>query len=597
MRGLALGLVLGLALCWAGPGRAGDDPKDVVGTWQGTLKPGLGSELRLVLRIERGGDGVLSATLESPDQSPGARKLDQVALDGTRLTLVAEPINARFEGELNADAAEIRGRWKQAADLPIVFKKIDPSEAARAPEAPGSLAGLWSGALEGLPGGIQLRVVLRVEKGEDGRFVAFLDSPDQEVKGLPASEISLEGDTLKFAVKAVGARFEGKFDEASNAYKGKFKQGLATLGLTLAKTDKVAEARHPQTPVPPFPYRSEDVRYVNAEAGNTLAGTLTLPEGDGPFPAALLITGSGPQDRDETLLGHKPFAVLADSLTRRGVAVLRVDDRGVGGSTGDPEEATSADFAGDVRAGVGFLKQHPRIDPKRIGLIGHSEGGLIAPMVAADSDDVAFIVLMAGPGITGEEILRLQSRLIAQAMGAKEESLTLQAEILDEVFAILREEPDDASALERIKARVAERLKSLPEDQLKALAEDEGGIEANLARIVGPWFRYFLRYDPRPTLARVRCPVLAINGEKDLQVPPRENLDAIAAALKSGGNDRGTLKEMPGLNHLFQTAKTGAPSEYSSIEETIAPAVLELLGDWIEGVVGGDDHGSERSDE
>jgi pimeloyl-ACP methyl ester carboxylesterase len=324
-----------------------------------------------------------------------------------------------------------------------------------------------------------------------------------------------------------------------------------------------------------------EVVYENKKGGVKLAGTLTLPRGPGPHPAALRISGSGAQDRDETLFSHRPFLVLADHLTRRGVAVLRVDDRGVGGSTGSAGEATSADFADDVLAGVEYLKGRKEVDPRRIGLIGHSEGGLIAPAVAGRSADVAFIVLLAGPGLPGDEILYLQGSALLRLLGAGKEQIARQRDLQQRLFAVAKEEKDPAAAEKKMQEVLEDFLAKLPPLE-RALA---GGLkkqtEQQLRALRSPWFRYFLGYDPRPALRKVRCPVLALIGEKDFQVPPKENLPEIEKAVRAGGNPDVTVKELPALNHLFQTCTTGALAEYATIEETFAPSALELLGDWI----------------
>ncbi len=353
------------------------------------------------------------------------------------------------------------------------------------------------------------------------------------------------------------------------------------MPLTLKKTDRPTERRRPQTPRPPFPYREEPLAYANQAGGVTLAGTLTLPPGAGPFPVVVLISGSGAQDRDETIMEHKPFLVLADHLTRRGIAVLRVDDRGVGGSSGKVASSTSEDFAGDVLAGVATLKSRPDIDPKSIGLIGHSEGGIIAPLVAARSSDVAFIVLMAGTGLPGDEILTSQLGLILKAMGADPEKVDQKVRTQRRVLAAIKSEKDGLKAKEAVQSILQETRDSLPEPQREEFDKEKGAIDAQLDRLDSPWIRFFLSFDPRSTLAQVRCPVLAVNGANDVQVAPRANLEAIEKALRSGGNDRITIKELPRLNHLFQTSETGLPAEYARIEETIAPAALALIGDWI----------------
>ena len=336
----------------------------------------------------------------------------------------------------------------------------------------------------------------------------------------------------------------------------------------------------PQEPTQPYSYDEEEVSYENKSGGVKLAGALTLPRTKGPFAAVILITGSGPQNRNEELMGHKPFLVLADHLTRKGIAVLRVDDRGVGGSTGSVPSSTSEDFAGDVTAGIEFLKTRKEINAKQIGLIGHSEGGMIAPMVAARSTEVAFIVLMAGPGLRGEEILDLQAALLARAAGATEESIAKNRATQQAIFTVLREERDNAVAEKRIRESVSKITAEMTDEQRKA-SGIEAAVNAQIKMVLTPWFRYFLTYDPKPALMKVRCPVLAINGEKDLQVPPDENLKVIEQTLAAAKNPDYKVMKLLGLNHLFQTCKTGALSEYGTIQETISPNALDTMSDWI----------------
>jgi pimeloyl-ACP methyl ester carboxylesterase len=295
----------------------------------------------------------------------------------------------------------------------------------------------------------------------------------------------------------------------------------------------------------------------------------------------ILISGSGAQDRDETIFQHRPFLVLADTLTRRGVAVLRVDDRGVGGSTGSTSRSTSEDFAGDVLAGIAFLKSRPEIDTQKIGLAGHSEGGLIAPMVAARSNDVAFIVLLAGTGLPGDEVMYAQGRLISKVMGADEKALDKERDIQKQLFEIVKTEPNHDKMAMRLREAIKTMWSKLSEEERKAVGDADSFVQSQARMVESPWFRFFLTFDPRPTLAMVRCPVLALNGEKDLQVPPKVNLAEIEKALKKGGNARVTVKELPGLNHLFQTCKTGSVTEYGAIEETIAPVALKTIADWV----------------
>jgi pimeloyl-ACP methyl ester carboxylesterase len=567
----------------------------LIGAWEATLKPPIGAPIRVVLRVEPGPNGGQVAWLDSPDQDAYDFAVDslETTADGT-VRFGSKRLQARFEGRFNQAQDAIEGTWTQSLPLRIAFRRVDPATLSRpAPVVvPEELEGLWEGVLK-VQAGLELRLVLDVHRDQQGRLGAYLDSPDQGADDLPISALGLERGRLRFRLKRLGAEFEGSRSEDGLAFEGTFSQSGQRFPLVLRRVREVKALRRPQTPQPPFPYRSEEVTYENQAAGVRLAGTLTLPEGEGPFPAVLLITGSGSQDRDETLLGHKPFWVLADFLTRRGIAVLRVDDRGVGGSTGDPSTATSEDYAGDVLAGVAYLKTRREIDPTKIGLCGHSEGGLIAPMVAVRSPDVAFLVLMAGPGVPGTELLRLQSRKIAEAMGLGETVNAVQSELLEKALRLIEEHADPEAARAAV-TEMTERLVAglTPEERRElGLDGDEPGQAGGLFRaaaesLASPWFRFFLRYDPRPTLAQVRCPVLAINGEKDLQVVPAQNLPEIEKALRGGGLERVTVRELPGLNHLFQACQTGSPAEYGRIEQTIDPSALELIADWILETVG-----------
>jgi len=322
-------------------------------------------------------------------------------------------------------------------------------------------------------------------------------------------------------------------------------------------------------------------RGLSPADGTRLAGTLTVPEGVGPFPAALLITGSGAQNRDEELLGHKPFWVIADHLSRNGIAVLRVDDRGVGDSGGDPRLATTEDFAGDVLAGVRFLAAQEGIDAGAIGLVGHSEGGIIAPMVAARSDEVAYIVLLAGTGLPGLDIMVMQLEATQRSIGRPEDNIARQTVAQRRLLELAA----SGAGLPEITEGVAEltriQISAMPEDQRPATEQLEPGIEAQAAQLTLPWFRFFLTFDPRTALQRVNAPTLALNGALDTQVPAAENLEAIRAALEAGGNSDVTVQELEGLNHLFQTAETGSPGEYADIEETFSPRALQIMTEWI----------------
>ncbi|MEW6237957.1 MAG: alpha/beta hydrolase [Candidatus Omnitrophota bacterium] len=330
-----------------------------------------------------------------------------------------------------------------------------------------------------------------------------------------------------------------------------------------------------QDPIKPYPYRETLVNFENKTAGINLAGTLTSPFSGGPFPAVVLISGSGAQDRNEEILNHRPFLVLADYLTRHGIAILRYDDRGSFESTGDIMTATTEDFADDAYSGVQYLKTLPEIDPSRIGLIGHSEGGMIAPMLAAaHPEEIAFIVLMAGPGDPAKKVLLDQGDLIARASGYPEYEIQRMHSMKEKIIQIVLEEPDDAAAKKKIQAIVDQTYPELSRYDRLLLAQE-------FYVYLIPWMRYFLAFDPKDYLTKVKCPVLAINGSKDLQVPAASNLQTIEKFLIEGGNTQYEIKELPNLNHLFQTAKSGSPNEYESIAETLAPVVLDVIKDWI----------------
>lgn len=338
-------------------------------------------------------------------------------------------------------------------------------------------------------------------------------------------------------------------------------------------------ATRPQTPMPPFPYRQVEVEYKNETDGNTIAGTLTIPDGAGPFPAVVLITGSGAQDRDETVARHKPFWVIADHLSRHGIAVLRTDDRGVGKSTGSLSESTTGNFAGDALAGVKSLQAHDAIDRRHIGLMGHSEGGAVAAIAASRSQDVAFIILLAGCGVPGRELLPAQMRGLLQAEGKKQESIDAQIAIQASIMAAVERDasPEELTGIMKKLVREQSGLAGM----LTTDAAVARALAPQVAQLRSRWYRQFLSLDPREYLRKVRCPVLALNGEKDLQVPASQNLPEIEKALQEAGNQDVTIVRIPNLNHLFQAAKTGLPSEYIQNRESFSPAALDMITPWI----------------
>lgn len=441
------------------------------------------------------------------------------------------------------------------------------------------ITGQWNGELK--VQGTQLRLVFNITNTGSG-FSSTMDSPDQGAKDIPTTTTSFENSILKITIANAKIEYEGTLGE-NNIIVGTFKQGGQSFQMNLSKEiiEKEKLVR-PQEPIKPYSYYSEDITFENKKAGINLAGTLTLPKKEGVFPAVILISGSGPQNRDEELLGHKPFLVLSDFLTKNGIAVLRYDDRGTALSKGDFKTATSLDFATDVEAGIDYLKTRKEINKKKIGLIGHSEGGIIAPMVASKSKDVAFIILLAGTGIQGDQLLLLQQKLIGKVSGVSDEDLQKNESTNRKAFDIVNK----SNSLEQLNTDltnyIKQTLKDNPNAEKPEGMSDDDFVKLQVNQIANPWMQYFIKYNPVPTLEKVKCPVLALNGEKDLQVPPKENLEAIKKALTKGGNKKVTTKELPNLNHLFQECKTGSPDEYATIEQTFSPIAMTEILKWIQ---------------
>jgi pimeloyl-ACP methyl ester carboxylesterase len=396
--------------------------------------------------------------------------------------------------------------------------------------------------------------------------------------GLPVQLTRIEGKIVHLEFSNLGATYDGTLEDNGNEIRGTFTQGIA-LPLVFRRVDHVEVLKRPQLPQPPFPYDARQMSYENKSADLRLAGTLTIPHGTGPSPAVILITGSGPQDRDSTIAGHKPFLVIADHLTRRGIAVLRVDDRGVGGSQGNAARASLEDLASDVLAGVAYLKSLPEIDPQRIGLIGHSEGGIVAPLAAAQSKDVAFLVLLAGPGVPGDKLVIEQNQLVLRSLGAQTEVVQWQVSWLREMIAVAKTEKDETAAAAKMRA-AWEKAKAMLPEPIRG-RDSTANAEAQLAMLNSPELRSFLVIDPADALRKIKIPVLALNGERDLQVSPEQNLPPISAALQAAGNMDFEIRELPGLNHMFQKCDLCTVAEYGSLEETFSPSALQVMGDWI----------------
>lgn len=433
-------------------------------------------------------------------------------------------------------------------------------------------AGRWEGAISIM--GQELAITVIVD-GDAPALKATIDIPQQGAKGLALTNVRVQGQQVHFELPAGPgvAVFDG--EAKGDRMAGTFVQGGMKGTFELKRATVAA--------VPPPPYKQEEVKIENG--GLTLAGTLTLPATTGPHPAVVLITGSGAQNRDEEVFGFKVFGLLADRLTRAGVAVLRCDDRGVGGSTGSTPESTTADFADDVLAEVKFLKGRPDIDKARIGLLGHSEGGLVAPAVATRSPEIAFIVLMSGPAMTGEKVMLAQSELIGRAEGRTDAQIRANTDVQKVLFTAARTNLGWPDALVTVRVAVRKAIAEMPEAQRKAIPDVDRIVnaqaESQVAFARSPWFRYFLDYDPAPTLARVSCPVLALFGERDLQVPTEANRAIMEEIAKKSGNRDWTIKVIPGANHLYQAATTGSASEYAKLKKEFAPGFEDILVSWV----------------
>jgi uncharacterized protein len=439
------------------------------------------------------------------------------------------------------------------------------------------ITGRWNGLLE--IAGSGLRIVWNIEKS-NGVYTATMDSPDQGATGIPVDVVSYESPNLMLKISKMKIEYTGVFEDGK--IKGTFKQGLFSAAMDLT-TDEIAAPvkQRKQDPKKPYPYISEDVTFPNKGADVTLAGTLTIPSKPGKYPAVVLISGSGPQNRDEELLNHRPFLVLSDYLTRKGIAVLRYDDRGTAQSTGHFESATTKDLATDASAAIDYLKTRPEIDHSRMGLIGHSEGGVIAPMVANRSKDVAFIVLMAGTGIPGDELLLLQMELIGRAGGMTEEEIARTRTQNSTIFDMIKRIDDRDELTSELQTYLRTTIAENPDMVIPEGMTVDELVAMTTSQFAGVWMQYFLKHDPAKELEKVKVPVLALNGSNDLQVPSKVNLEAIENAVKRGGNNNVTVKEYKKLNHLFQKSNTGHPDEYANIEQTLSPKVMKDIAKWI----------------
>jgi hypothetical protein len=549
------------------------EPETATPLWYGEMEAGE-RQFRFVVESAPAPDGALLHRLRSIDEGDRRFDLADVVDDGARLAFELKQSAALYSGTIEGDKAT--GIWKQrGAELTLVFRRAGTDPLPPPPDE------IWSGSLNAVVQKLKLR--FRVTTGAGGERRMWMDSVTQEVGGFRGS-LTRDGARTTIKVPAVRGEFTGDLSADGATLTGTWKQAGVSLPLVLTKGAADAPPvikRRPQTPQGPFPYTSEMVMVANDTDGIHLTGTLTVPPGDGPFPAVVLVSGSGPQDRDETLFDHKPFAVLADRLTRAGIAVLRYDDRGVGGSAGDADNATTADLARDALAAARHLAADDRFDPARIGVVGHSEGAAIAALVALERRETACIVLLAGAGVDGEQVLLSQGGLVLRAEGlATPERLERQRTMQSILMEAVKTSPPSADPASLIPI-VAKRLEAaLGTDALDGQDIDQLAA-SGVIRLSSRWFRHFLVHDPAADLAKVGCPVLALFGSKDVQVDPDLNRPPVEKAIRAAGNPDSAVETLPGLNHLFQTCTTGAVSEYDAIEETLAPALLGRVTGWL----------------
>ena len=430
------------------------------------------------------------------------------------------------------------------------------------------IEGYWKGEID--LGTLKLEMAFNITAIENG-FSATLDVPAQGAFDFPVDETTFKDGHLQLTMSSMDASYSGMTNDGT--IEGEFTQRGMTFPLNLVKAEKKEQKKtRPQDPQPPFNYHIEEVTFVNEKEGNTLVGTLTIPKGEGPFPAMVLVSGSGQQDRDEELMNHRPFWVIADYCALHGIAVLRYDDRGIGGSTGEVMNATSMDFSYDAEAAFDYLRNRKEINASKVGILGHSEGGVINFMVSARRPEVAFLISMAGPSVNGIEVLKEQQAAILRASGMSEEAIQFSGNANAQMFDIVEASND------------REEADSLLRQLVKGWGYNEELTEQTVGQMASPWMYYFLKYDPTEAIVKTNCPALLLNGSKDLQVIASQNLPAYEKIIAEYGKTNLTLRELPDLNHLFQHCETGSPNEYFEIEETISPEVLEMIVRFVKGI-------------
>jgi len=472
---------------------------------------------------------------------------------------------------------KIRFLLFSALTFSLLFFRMDIGSSMQIQAAENtSLQGIWVGELI-IPNLANLRMGLIISLKSEDSYKAALNIIDQATGDIPCNELIYRNDSVISRISALGIEIAGKLTNEGNSIEGFFRQQGTNFPVVFKRTDKLPELLRPQEPKTPVPYLQEEVIFENKKAGIKLAGTLTIPEQRGKFPAVVLVTGSGQQDRNEEIARHKPFWIIADYLTRKGIAVLRYDDRGMGGSEGRFDQSTTGDFAADALAGISYLKTRAEILPEKIGIIGHSEGGIAASVAASESDDVAFILGLAGFVNSFEDVVLGQLLAQSEQMGKSPEDIELERNWRKSIYQIAKESTDSSTAAKKLWAI----YDNLSADEITKLNWPRGRHESQVKQVLNPWWRYSLALDNKATLTKINCPVMALYGELDKQVNPGENIAFVESCFKNGKNGQYVIKEIPGLNHLFQKAGTGSEYEYFRIEETFSPLVLQLMADWI----------------
>ena len=566
---VAIFLLLPIGRCFS------QEPK--AEAWLGILKVG-SQQLRLQLRLKPEKDGSYGGAMVSLDQGATPVPFDRVERTSKRLSFEIKKLGVSFSGDMNADQTTATGVFTQGLKFNIEFQRVKGWK-------PSKHIATWVGTMEAGPK--QFDFQFRIFVDSAGKKSVRLDSLTEGVNGLKGV-FEQEGNRITLTIPATAAKVIGEFDTSGDVIDGTWIQRGAKIPLVLKRIPieqtKSPELKRPQTPKPPFDYDSEDFKVqassIDFKYSNdvVLAGTLTVPTGNGPFPTVILTSGSGPQDRDETIFEHRPFLVIADYLTKKGFAVVRYDDRGIGESKGSFIDATTADLADDLEVVFEWAKKDPKIDSKKIVLVGHSEGGIIGPIVASRNADVAGVVLLAGTGVPGREIVLNQTREIAAVAGLPENVLDLQDKLLRLVINRSKEGlPMDEDFLGSLNDVFAD----LSEEQRLEFGLNDVATKTILT-FESKWMKYFLEFNPAITLSKTRCPVLSLIGGNDLQVDFRLNMPAIKLAMDEGRNQDFTQVLLPGLNHLFQKCETGSPSNYVTIEQTLDDSLLIQLSSWLE---------------